>query len=120
MAPAARTRTRTRDGYLILGESYILPGQERTRRWCRRGIALGAPVFFATILYVSVKYGRPKGILGLPQARFISWDVMPFEVRVLLFVAIASWALFFFSMVRLVLLQRTVADQLVSDLAEDD
>jgi len=113
------TPTRTRDGYLIVGDSYMLPGQERLRRWGRVGVALGAPSFMASVCYVAFKYGRPTGIIGR-KATFASWDAMPTEVRWLTLVAVAAWALAFFSMVGLVLLRQTVADQLLTDLPEEN
>lgn len=113
------SRKRTKHGYLILGECYVLPPQERTRRWCFRGAALGALTFLVSVCYVAFKYGKPKGIAGLPRACFTSWSAMASEVQELLLVAIVAWAMFFFSMLALVLLNCSIAQQSVEELGED-
>ena len=119
---SARTsgRPRTSEGYLIEGDQYLLPEQERVRRWGRILMALGAVIFLAATVYVAFKYGAPRGLFGLPRARFASWAVMPGEVRLLLPAAIAGWALFFGAGVRLILLNHAVRDQLLSDLAASE
>lgn len=106
---------RTRQGYLRIGGSYVLPGQEPVLGTCYLGL-LAAPLFLACVFYIAWTYGEPRGPGGPPQARSASWSAMPTEARVLLVVAIAAWAIFFASMLRLVFLKRALAEQPVSDL----
>lgn len=110
------SRPRTRDGFVIDGENYILPRQARARRWCFGGIMVGAPTFLVIVFYVASQYGKPRGIAGLPRARFGSWELMPSEVQVLLLVAIAAWAVCFSCMLMLVLIRLSVSQQFVEEL----
>lgn len=106
---------RTSQGFLGIGDAYVLPGQEPVLGTCYLGL-LAAPLFLACVCYVAWTYGEPRGPVGFPRARFASWSVMPGEVRILLAVAIASWAIFFGSMLRLFFLKRALAERPLADL----
>lgn len=104
---------RTSEGYLRIGDFYVLPEQEPVLGACYLGL-LPAPLFLAIVWYVARTYGERRG-LGA-EAHFASWSAMPSEVRILLVVAIASWAIAFASLVRLVFLKQALAQQPLSDL----
>lgn len=106
--------SRTGEGFLRIGGSYLLPEQEPALGLSYLGL-LAAPLFLACVWYVAWAYGEPTG-LGGRVARFRSWSVMPAEVRILLVVSLASWAIAFASLVRLVFLKRALAEQPLADL----
>jgi hypothetical protein len=107
---AIHGNARSRDGYLLLGRSYVLPDQERALGWAYGGL-VGLVIFFAAMAYLAEKFGvttyRHPGI---------PWAKLSLDARIAFLALFPALVTGLLSFLRLILVWQAIAGQPRSDL----